>query len=96
VSNLPVRGMMGQPKGRPDALREGCPPVCEYAAIWVIRLLDPPLETILADQHERVYPDNTAGATREVREKKNDGPPAGNARIRRDSEEDSKQAGARS
>lgn len=36
--------------------------------------LDPPLETILADQHERLEPDETANAIRQVREKRNDDP----------------------
>lgn len=36
--------------------------------------LDPPLETILADQHERLDPEKTANAIRQVREKRNDDP----------------------
>lgn len=36
--------------------------------------LDPPLETILADQHERLDPEKTANAICQVREKRNADP----------------------
>jgi hypothetical protein len=46
--------------------------ILNSAAVNALLDLEPPLETILADQHERLYPDNTADAIREVREKRND------------------------